>query len=373
MLVLINVSCFRSNEQSIYNEIIDFSSPLDSNLEPPARQRTQEKTNIFFLKAHKCASSTVQNILMRFGLERGLNFVLPKTFNYIGNPDVFRPDMIDEDFKTYDGKYNIFTHHSRYDTDGVRSVMYEDAIYITILRHPAEVYESIFSYYKFSRVFNTTFEAILKSPENVQKINKRYFNRIGFNQMSFDLGFPEEDFNSSTKVSNFIRKIDSEFHLVMMSEWMEASLVLLADIMNWPLENVVSLKLNSRPSNSIYVMSDFERQRVVELNSVDNNLYNYFLNKFRARIRDYGEERMKKEIEILLALNFELQFRCVEEVNTKGYGHTQAYKLRDEGDRLCYMATQGELPFTEELRNVQQARIHVINKLEAMLQDYNDL
>ncbi|CAB3385405.1 Hypothetical predicted protein [Cloeon dipterum] len=42
--------------------------------------------HIFFLKTHKCASSTVQNILMRRGFEKGLNFVLPEKGNYMGHP-----------------------------------------------------------------------------------------------------------------------------------------------------------------------------------------------------------------------------------------------------------------------------------------------
>ena len=40
--------------------------------------------NIAFLKTHKCASSTVQNILMRFGVNNDLNFVLPSRGNYLG-------------------------------------------------------------------------------------------------------------------------------------------------------------------------------------------------------------------------------------------------------------------------------------------------
>ena len=39
---------------------------------------------IAFLKTHKCASSTVQNILMRFGVKYNLNFVLPSKANYLG-------------------------------------------------------------------------------------------------------------------------------------------------------------------------------------------------------------------------------------------------------------------------------------------------
>lgn len=326
-----------------------------------------ERTNIFFLKAHKCASSTVQNLLLRFGQQRGLSFVLPMSNNYIGNPDPFNAGMIDESLTLPAGKYNIFAHHSRYNTQEVRSVMYDNAAFITILRHPAQVYESIFSYYKFQKVFNVTFKDLLSHPENVKKINRRYFKRIGFNQMSFDLGFDAEDFNSSSSVAEFVEKIDTEFDLVMMSEWMEVSLVLLADLMNWPLDNVMSLKLNSRPPEAVYAMSKVEEEQLLKLNGVDYVLYTYFLNKFVQRIKDYGEERMKADIEKLLHLNSQLQFRCVESVNMKGYGNTQAYKLRDEGDRLCVYAAKNELPFTEDLRTIQRQRVQVIKSLDLLL------
>ena len=36
-----------------------------------------------FLKTHKCASSAVQNILIRWGMARDLNFVLPLSGNYL--------------------------------------------------------------------------------------------------------------------------------------------------------------------------------------------------------------------------------------------------------------------------------------------------
>lgn len=326
-----------------------------------------ERTNIFFLKAHKCASTTLQNILLRYGLERDLAFVLPSIHNYIGNPHYFSADLIDDSLATQNGKYNIFAHHSRYDRDQVRSVMYDDAAFVTILRHPAQVYESIYDYYKFQRVFNLSFENLLSSPEIPERFNNRYFDRIGFNQMSFDLGFAKEDFNDSFKVDEFVKKIDREFDLVLMSEWMDASLVLLADFMNWPLENVMSLKLNSRAPDSVYKMSAEEENRVLELNSADYVLYSYFLNKFKSRIRDYGEERMKRDIERLLALNSRLHFRCVQSMTMKGFGHTQAYKLRDESDRQCFYAARGELPFTEELRNIQKHRVKVLNKVDALL------
>ena len=44
----------------------------------------EKQTRIGFLKTHKCASSSVQNILMRFGQANKLNFALPTVGNYLG-------------------------------------------------------------------------------------------------------------------------------------------------------------------------------------------------------------------------------------------------------------------------------------------------
>uniref|UniRef100_A0A1B6HBQ7 Galactosylceramide sulfotransferase-like n=1 Tax=Homalodisca liturata TaxID=320908 RepID=A0A1B6HBQ7_9HEMI len=326
-----------------------------------------KRTNIFFLKAHKCASSTIQNILMRFGLAHALSFVLPPQTNYLGNPQPFRADMIDEKCATLDGKYNIFAHHTRYDTDQVRSVMFENAAFVTVLRHPADLYESIFSYYSLNTFYSISFKELLKSPEKLKNVEARYAKKLGLNQMSFDLGLPEEDFTSTEKVGKFIKKIDTEFDLVMISEWMEASLVLLADLMNWPLDYVMFLKINARSPEAVYKMSSEERRTVSRWNSVDHKLYTYFLNKFKQRIRDYGEERMLRDIKKLLSLNSKLRFRCVESVNSKGFSGTQSYNLRNGSDWLCFYAARTELEFTEDLRTFQFNSVKVINKLKHLL------
>ena len=52
--------------------------------ERKGHRECSKKTKIAFLKTHKCASSSVQNMLMRFGLDHELNFVLPSAGNYLG-------------------------------------------------------------------------------------------------------------------------------------------------------------------------------------------------------------------------------------------------------------------------------------------------
>ena len=48
------------------------------------------ETDIVFHKTHKCSSSTVQNILLRYGLKHELNVVLPKSGNYLGQKSSWR-------------------------------------------------------------------------------------------------------------------------------------------------------------------------------------------------------------------------------------------------------------------------------------------
>jgi len=52
------------------------------------------QTKVGFLKLHKCASSTVQNILFRFGEEHQLNFVLPAKNNYLGKEVPFNRSQV---------------------------------------------------------------------------------------------------------------------------------------------------------------------------------------------------------------------------------------------------------------------------------------
>ena len=51
---------------------------------PAAAGRCAPQHRVAFLKTHKAASSSVQNILMRYSRDHGLNLVLPSAGNYLG-------------------------------------------------------------------------------------------------------------------------------------------------------------------------------------------------------------------------------------------------------------------------------------------------
>ena len=99
--------------------------------------------NVFFVKTHKTASSTIQNILYRYGYKNDLNFAMPKYGNrfnyptYIGIRNI-RPME----------SYNIVTNHMRYQPGVLKHLYPQDVSYkrITILRNPVDLFESTFGY-----------------------------------------------------------------------------------------------------------------------------------------------------------------------------------------------------------------------------------
>nr|CAD7575057.1 unnamed protein product [Timema californicum] len=397
-------------------------------------QSRTRRTNIFFLKTHKCASSTVQNILMRMGSKHGLTFVLPSTGNYLGNPKPFTPALIGPTLVTPDRKYNIFTHHTRYNVTAMREVMYQDAPFVTIMREPVSLFESLYSYYGMSGFYNMNLTQFLRKPLVEIETLPRYARKIGVNQMSWDLGLDQDLFRSEAAMEHLIHKVEAEFQLVMVAEFMEVSLVLLKDLMGWDQEDITFLTLNARVQGSKVNLTLWERDRLTEsgkpfrknhpsspdrdssldlpvlssraqldkrVNSADVLLYEHFNARFRARVKDFGDDRMRREVSTLLDKNSELYERCIKSVTLpvdpgKAYNNfndwhsvssskeistlvryvepsrhvCSRYVLNDnlgELDYVCNHITLAELTFTEQLRTRQAEKMRVLSKIEGFL------
>lgn len=73
------------------------------------------RKNLLFLKTHKTGSSTIQNIVYRYGDANGLTFALPPSGVYFGVPALFRRTF---PIKSPTGKYNMLANHARYNRPG---------------------------------------------------------------------------------------------------------------------------------------------------------------------------------------------------------------------------------------------------------------
>lgn len=237
----------------VTNYTVRSEQPLSLLLETqPKAERLKSsecipKSNVVFLKTHKCASSTVQNVLLRYGVAHNKVFVLPPINNYLGHPVRFNRNLVPEP----DGfEYNILAHHSRLNYTEMRALMPPDTVFVTIIRDPVDLFESMFSYYKLENFYkmnlselNTSIVAPTRN-SMLEKLSKRYNNKIGLNQMLFDLGLDEEDFLNYSNVINYIHVLDNMFDLVMVAERMEESLILLKKLLCWNYDDLVVFKVS---------------------------------------------------------------------------------------------------------------------------------
>ena len=119
------------------------------------------------------------------------------------------------------------------------------------------------------------------------------------------------DMESKTKVAQMIQEIDKDFHLVLIVEKMDESLILLKNLLCWNLLDIRYFRLNERSEhNKKSQMTQETRKRLKEWLWADYKLYNYFKNKLHQLILDYGTIEMKNQVLKLQNLNSQLRNNC---------------------------------------------------------------
>ena len=162
------------------------------------------KRKIGFLKTHKCASSTIQNILLRFVIKHKLNVVLPRRRNYLGKffgrDYHFDRKMMENTSWEHAGlEYDIFLCHTRWNHTSVSQVLNDhgDVFYFSILREPVELFRSYWDYFKLGKIFKTTLEDYTRTVMYTEvKFKNKTKGSHGYNQMLTDFGL---DFNEFFK------------------------------------------------------------------------------------------------------------------------------------------------------------------------------
>lgn len=288
-----------------------------------------EKKNFVYIKMIKCASSTLANVLRRFGLIRNLTFVLPaKNRIYVGWPYLI-DDTMYRPLKT--GNFNILTEHAVYNEDIMKKIMPPDVVFFTSIREPFSEVKSMLNYYN---VFNISgikakdplaeylsnmekYEDVYKSP---QAARTRYCIPNGFsmtkNLMSYNLGFPTGYLSNTRDMSNdsdfvaaWIKRLDSEFRIILMTEYFDESMVLLRRSMCWKLMDIIYAKSNQLT----YRYRQRTDQRFVniykEWSKVDYVLYDHFNKSFWRRLYVEKEE-FWKEVEHFRKVNKDVNMFC---------------------------------------------------------------
>ena len=208
----------------------------------------QPRTSIAFAKTHKTGGSTLQNILLRYGLKNGLTFALPKTKSWVyGWKERFNASMVTQydwnPLKTFD----MFLSHSIWNVTEVDKVVKQPSIRITILRDPIQTFESGYVYLNLQKYYNKTINEIAKDIENGLFDHGREVNPVfDQNESLWDLGMNKSKMADEQEVWNQIDNHAKSFDLVLIAERFDESLLLLKDLLCWNFEDILYIKVRNQ-------------------------------------------------------------------------------------------------------------------------------
>ncbi|XP_054691324.1 galactose-3-O-sulfotransferase 2-like [Grus americana] len=340
----------------------------------------EPKTDIVFLKVHKSASSTVMNILFRFGETHNLTFAFPiGGGNQLFYPQHFLARFVQGFSPRSPRRFNILCHHMRFLQSEVQKVVSHSAIYFSILRNPVQLMESSFAYYKGTSAFSRarSLEEFLSQPY-------RYYNpadsdsHYARNLMTFDFGFNPDGEVSVKRVQLMLKAIEASFDLLLISEYFDESMVLLKEMLCWDLDSIVSFPLNIRDSSTKSSLSNTIVEKIKDWNRLDWEIYTHFNRTFWERIdRDIGRERMQQEVKALRERRAELARTCLQGMgsvapkdikdsslrplqhgNAKILGYNLKQGLDKETELMCRRLVTPELQYSSALYKKQFAQKH---------------
>ncbi|XP_038621292.1 galactose-3-O-sulfotransferase 3 [Tachyglossus aculeatus] len=282
---------------------------------PPRGSPPRPKhTAVAFLKTHKTAGTTVQNILFRFAERHNLTVALPHPscdhqFCY---PRSFSARFVHP--ATVPAR--VLASHLRFNGPELRRLLPNDTVYVTIVREPGAMLESLFSYYNrycpaFRRVPNASLEAFLREPGAYYRPGERYA-MYAHNTLVYDLG---GDNDRSPRepgyLAGLIRAAEEVFSLVMIAEYFDESLVLLRRLLAWDLEDVLYAKLNVRSPGSRRRVAPGALARAARAwNGLDAGLYDHFNATFWRRVARAGRACVEREARQLREARERLLWRC---------------------------------------------------------------
>nr|XP_046237472.1 galactose-3-O-sulfotransferase 3 [Scatophagus argus] len=360
----------------------------------PVPSMKPKHTNVAFLKTHKTASTTMQNVLFRFAEHNNLTVALP--VQSCGHQFCYPQSFSSHFVHPHTLPPNIITSHMRFNKAELQRLMPNDTMYITILREPSSMFESLFTYFhqysqSFKRVPNDSLEAFLADPWRYYR-PKEKDSMYAHNTLAFDLGRDKDrPATDAAYALAFIEEVEQVFSLVMISEYFDESLVLLRHLLSWDLDDILYFKHNMRTESSKRSLTPGLAAKIRAWNSLDARLYDHFNASLWRQIEALGPACVAREVRVLRQAQERLMkscfdgtvplFRSATQIKNKDLRPWQpsgkvdiiGYDLptnlsrgySNQAQELCLKFIQPEIQYTQTLLRSQSLRYRRGHQLRA--------
>ncbi|GFO42286.1 galactose-3-o-sulfotransferase 3 [Plakobranchus ocellatus] len=270
-----------------------------------------EVRQIVFAKVHKAASSTLQNILLRFAIARNLSVLLPARKKSSTTLSDRGSRLIPKEIIEHpEGQpFDILCNHIIYNQTEISRYFRDSAVRVAILREPLKQTLSALAYFTqyyppasmakgFQKHPDDPINGFLNNPSDFCDPNDSagpagsYIN----NRMSVDLGIDRHDFESTkknmSKIQAFIKQVEKQFNIILIADYFDESMILLRRYLGWSMKDIIYIKVNTanlnrnpvwrrEPIVTAKILESFHRWQ-----RIDYELYQHFLHQFQEKIRN---------------------------------------------------------------------------------------
>ena len=176
----------------------------------------------------------------------------------------------------------------------------------------------------------------------------------GRNRQLFDLGMDHHDLQSEERVRKKIKELDSEFDQVLILEYLEESLVILAKNLCWPLDYMRSIRMNSRKEKFVSKITKKNRDILTDWLWADFLLYQHFLQKHKDIVEHFGSQKLIVAVEKLKIMNIQLADDCTD---SDSVGFTDRMPiiepvLSQRNKSWCKPYYRTEMAYTKRIRSM---------------------
>ncbi|KAI6650875.1 Galactose-3-O-sulfotransferase 2 [Oopsacas minuta] len=347
--------------------------------------------NFYLIKSYKAASSTLSNVLYRYGLKHGLSFVEPyslktnQIFPFSHLDTVSKYPLIPSCGKTY----NLSTIHSRYEgKELLEKTMPKGTRIFASVRNPISQLQSSYNYLRFGDTLKKngiTFDHFIESPleysrkyldfPNEMKVQNRPLNLVFWNQQSqvfglYDYKIPAgvgrkqilENVIYQQEIDKFLERVDREVEFVFIAEHFIESMAIFRKMFQLDYSDVAHFQINSAvKNNSKDELTEQQQDLIIEWSYIDWLLYQRMLDKFGS-IKSSLKYDLSHEVDILERLNSRISQLCLTSRQYKtlksAFCQVRKLELSEEGENnvCCQRIAEGEGIFNKSLKDIMKKR-----------------
>ncbi|GFO02623.1 galactose-3-o-sulfotransferase 3 [Plakobranchus ocellatus] len=266
-------------------------------------------------------------------MARNLSVLLPTHLNVLSET-TSRIDPRKVIAHTKGQPFDMLCNHLIFDENEIGKYVSKTAFRFAIVRDPMKQALSALTYY--TNVYPSQellnglrkhqpdpINGFLQHPEDFASVPSPAWSFVN-NRMSIDLGFDLENFKSSkkdtTKKKAFLKKLEKQFDVILISDYFDESLVLLRRMLRWSLKDIIYLKVNtgkqiakSSAWNKVPRINKTTIDRFRQWAAIDYDLYEYFLQIFKTKLEN--EFSFRDEVKTFREIQQDVRDFCSNKTN----------------------------------------------------------